>query len=188
MVAVAAQLAALKKQSTRAGFVKVERVRQEGAANGGAAFLTRPAPYHAALTRRGGRMGMEMDSVRVRREQCANVIEVDQTVLKQVLDEARERIKEMGQWSWGNALEKAAEELRDDPAVEVEEEEEQMLALIYPPHERVGVTYRCTAATCQCEAHADGKPCRHRAKVRLVALCQRRAEDQAPLPPKEEPS
>ena len=117
-----------------------------------------------------------------------HVIQIDQTVLKQVLDEARERIKETGQWSWGNALEKAAEELRDDPQVEVEEEPEQALALIYPPHERVGVTYRCTAATCQCEAHADGKPCRHRAKVRLVALCQSRAEDESPAAPDQEPT
>lgn len=117
-----------------------------------------------------------------------HIMEIDQTVLKRVLDEARERIKETGQWSWGNALEKAAEELRDDPQVEVEEEPEQALALIYPPHERIGVTYRCTAATCQCEAHADGKPCRHRAKVRLVALCRDRAEDEGPASPEQEPS
>jgi len=123
-------------------------------------------------------------------EAMRQVIQIDQTVLKQVLDEARERIKATEQWGWGNALEKAAEELRDEPAVEVEveEEPEQALALIYPPHERVGVTYRCTAATCQCEAHADRKPCRHRAKVRLVSLCRDRVEREVPAAPTEEPS
>ena len=110
------------------------------------------------------------------------VIQIDQTVLKQVLDEARERIKATEQWGWGNALEKAAEELRDEPAVEVEveEEPEQALALIYPPHERIGVTYYVQSDRCQCEAFIapsdpddpesppQKRPCRHRAKLRLI--------------------
>ena len=100
------------------------------------------------------------------------IVHVNGEVLKGVLEQARARVKEQKQWAWGNALEKAAEELRDDPDVEVEVESGEALALLYPPHERVGVTYRTTAATCQCDAHADGKPCRHRAKARLVELCQ----------------
>ena len=85
---------------------------------------------------------------------------------------ARAKVRATSQWAWGNALEKAAEELRAEPQVEVEVDPE--LALIYPPRERVGVTYRATATTCQCEAFTDPngcRPCRHRAKARLVALC-----------------
>ena len=100
------------------------------------------------------------------------IVHVNGDTLKGVLEQARGRVKEREQWAWGNALEKAAEELRAEPAVEIEVEPGEALALLYPPQERVGVTYRTTAATCQCEAHADGKPCRHRAKARLVELCQ----------------
>ena len=82
---------------------------------------------------------------------------------------------------WRNALEKAGEELLKQPQVEVEVDESGMvLALIYPPQDRVGVTYYTRLDTCQCESwnapsdpddpasppkHA---PCRHRAKLGLV--------------------
>ena len=95
-----------------------------------------------------------------------------QAVLAAALVQARATIRSTNQWAWGNALEKAAEELRAEPEVEVEVDPE--LALIYPPRERIGVTYRATATTCQCEAFTDPagrRPCRHRAKVRLVELC-----------------
>ena len=109
-----------------------------------------------------------------------HTFQIDRVVLARVLAEARERVKARGQWAWGNALEKAGEELRDEPTVEVEIEPEAELALIYPPHERIGVTYCATSRTCQCEAHADGLPCRHRAKARLVALCAIPIDENAP--------
>ena len=99
-------------------------------------------------------------------------IAIDQETLKAALATAREQIRATKQWAWGNALEKAAEELRAEPDVEVEVDPD--LALIYPPRERVGVTYRATARECQCEAFTDPegrRPCRHRAKARLVELC-----------------
>ncbi len=99
-------------------------------------------------------------------------VAIDRAALAVALDVARAKVRASGQWAWGNALEKAAEELRNESAVEIEVDPE--LALIYPPRERVGVTYRATATQCQCEAFTDPmgrRPCRHRAKVRLVALC-----------------
>ena len=102
----------------------------------------------------------------------SQLVEIDRAALAAALEVARAKVRATSQWAWGNALEKAAEELRAEPQVEVEVDPE--LALIYPPRERVGVTYRATATECQCEAFTDPagrRPCRHRAKARLVALC-----------------
>ena len=82
---------------------------------------------------------------------------------------------------WRNALEKAGDELLRQPQAEVElDESGKIVALIYRPQDRIGVTYRVCEDACQCESWnapsdpADPnsppahKPCRHRAKLRLV--------------------
>lgn len=89
---------------------------------------------------------------------------------------------------WRNALEKAGEELLKQPQAEVElDESGAIVALIYPPQDRVGVTYYTRLDACQCESwtapsdpddptsppkHA---PCRHRAKLRLIQRTAARA-------------
>ena len=82
---------------------------------------------------------------------------------------------------WRNALEKAGDELLKHPQVEVElDDSGAIVALIYPPQDRIGVTYYTRGDACQCEswtAPSDPDdptsppahhPCRHRAKLRLV--------------------
>jgi hypothetical protein len=82
---------------------------------------------------------------------------------------------------WGNALEKADEELKVEAFADVHVDEEgTILGLLYPPHERIGVTYYVQTDRCQCEAFAapsdpadphsppQKRPCRHRAKLRLI--------------------
>ena len=89
---------------------------------------------------------------------------------------------------WRNALEKAGDELLKHPQVEVElDDSGAIVALIYPPQDRVGVTYYTRPDACQCEswtAPSDPddpasppahKPCRHRAKLRLVQRAAARA-------------
>ena len=114
-------------------------------------------------------------------------IEVDKATLRLVADEARQIIKQHEQWAWGNALEKADEELRVEPFVDVHVDEQgTILGLIYPPHERIGVTYYVQVDRCQCEAWTEPKnpddpnsppqkkPCRHRAKLRLIERAHER--------------
>lgn len=89
---------------------------------------------------------------------------------------------------WRNALEKAGEELLKQPQVDVEVDDTgAIVALIYPPQDRIGVTYYTQGDACQCEswnAPSDPddptsppahKPCRHRAKLRLVQRAAARA-------------
>ena len=89
---------------------------------------------------------------------------------------------------WRNALEKAGDELLKQPEAEVElDENGAIVALIYPPQDRVGVTYYTREDACQCESwtaprDADDpasppahNPCRHRAKLRLVQRTAARA-------------
>jgi hypothetical protein len=110
-------------------------------------------------------------------------LELDRAALREVTMEARARLHASGQdrTGWGNALEKADEELKVTPFVDVHVDEQgNILGLIYPPHERVGVTYYVQADRCQCEAFTSPsdpadpdsapqkRPCRHRAKLRLV--------------------
>jgi hypothetical protein len=110
-------------------------------------------------------------------------LELDRAALREVTMEARATLHESGQdrAGWGNALEKADEELKVEPFVEVHVDEQgNILGLLYPPFERIGVTYYVQADRCQCEAWAapsdladadsppQRRPCRHRAKLRLV--------------------
>jgi hypothetical protein len=110
-------------------------------------------------------------------------LELDRAALREVTREARARLHANGQdrTGWGNALEKADEELKVEPFVDVHVDEQgSILGLLYPPHERIGVTYYVQSDRCQCEAFtspsdpndpdsaAQKRPCRHRAKLRLV--------------------
>jgi hypothetical protein len=110
-------------------------------------------------------------------------LELDRAALREVTHEARARLHASGQdrAGWGNALEKADEELKVEPFVDVHVDEQgSILGLLYPPFERIGVTYYVQADRCQCEAWASPsdpadpespsqkRPCRHRAKLRLV--------------------
>ena len=110
-------------------------------------------------------------------------LELDKATLREVAREARATLHANGQDrnGWGNALEKADEELKVEPFVDVHiDEEGTILGLLYPPHERIGVTYYVEADRCQCEAWTSPndpddpdsppqkRPCRHRAKLRLI--------------------
>lgn len=110
-------------------------------------------------------------------------LELDKAALREVTREARATLHANGQdrTGWGNALEKADEELKVEPFVDVHVDEEgTILGLLYPPYERIGVTYYVEADRCQCEAFTSPsdpddpdsppqkRPCRHRAKLRLI--------------------
>jgi hypothetical protein len=71
-------------------------------------------------------------------------LELDRAALREVTMEARATLYASGQdrTGWGNALEKADEELKVEPFVDVHVDEQgSILGLLYPPHERMGVTY-----------------------------------------------
>jgi hypothetical protein len=110
-------------------------------------------------------------------------LELDRAALREVMREARSTLYASGQdrTGWGNALEKADEELKVESFVDVHVDEQgNILGLIYSPHERIGVTYYVQTGGCQCEAWTSPsnpadpdrppqkRPCRHRAKLRLV--------------------
>jgi hypothetical protein len=110
-------------------------------------------------------------------------LELDRVALREVTREARATLHASGQdrTGWGNALEKADEELKVECFVDVHVDEQgSILGLLYPPHERIGVTYYVQTGGCQCEAWTSPsdpadpdsppqkRPCRHRAKLRLV--------------------
>jgi hypothetical protein len=78
-------------------------------------------------------------------------LELDRAALREVAREARARLHARGQdrTGWGNAFEKADEELKVEPFVD---EQGNILGLLYPPFERIGVTYYVQADRCQCEA------------------------------------
>ena len=110
-------------------------------------------------------------------------LELDKAVLRNVARDARATLHASGQdrTGWGNALEKADEELKVAPFADVHVDEDgTILGLLYPPHERIGVTYYVQAERCQCEAFTSPsdpydpeslpqkRPCRHRAKLRLI--------------------
>lgn len=120
-------------------------------------------------------------------------VQIDTSVLRAeriraraaVVRAQRERTVHVG---WRNALEKAGEELLKKPEVEVElDESGAIVALIYQPQDRIGVTYYTREDACQCEswnAPSDPddptsppahKPCRHRAKLRLIQRTAARA-------------
>ena len=110
-------------------------------------------------------------------------LELDKATLREITREARATLHANGQdrTGWGNALEKADEELKVEPFADVHVDEQGMiLGLLYPPHERIGVTYYVQTDRCQCEAFTSPsdpddphsppqkRPCRHRAKLRLI--------------------
>lgn len=110
-------------------------------------------------------------------------LELDKAALRKVTREARATLHANGQdrTGWGNALEKADEELKVEPFADVHVDEDgTILGLLYPPYERIGVTYYVEADRCQCEAFTSPsdpddpdsppqkRPCRHRAKLRLI--------------------
>ena len=110
-------------------------------------------------------------------------LELDKAALREVTREARATLHANGQDrnGWGNALEKADEELKVEPFVDVHVDEQgTILGLLYPPYERIGVTYYVQSDRCQCEAFTapsdpddphsppQKRPCRHRAKLRLI--------------------
>ena len=110
-------------------------------------------------------------------------LELDKATLREITREARATLHANGQDrnGWGNALEKADEELKVEPFVDVHVDEQgTILGLLYPPYERIGVTYYVQGDRCQCEAFtapsdpddpespSQKRPCRHRAKLRLI--------------------
>ena len=104
-------------------------------------------------------------------------LELDKAALREVTREARATLHANGQDrnGWGNALEKADEELKVEPFVDVHVDEQgTILGLLYPPQERIGVTYYVEADRCQCEAFIGSlrpwRPRRARRRSGRVAI------------------
>jgi hypothetical protein len=83
------------------------------------------------------------------------------------------------QMTWTRAIEKAAEQLADNPYIC--EQDGGLLILSYS-----GETYHANGA-CQCKAYANGRPCWHRAAAQLVKRYREAeaAQVAVPAPPAE---
>lgn len=76
--------------------------------------------------------------------------------------------------AWLRAIEKAAEQIHDNPYMY--QDGDALVILSYS-----GKTYRANGS-CQCEAYAKGVPCWHRAAAKLVKRYNETAQRQAEQP------
>lgn len=95
------------------------------------------------------------------------------TILETVTEAAK--AKAAGQAAWVRAIEKAAEQLLDNPYIC--EHDGGLLILSYSNE-----TYHANGA-CQCRAYANGRPCWHRAAAQLVRRYREAEAAQVAAPP-----